>query len=464
MHSVQIPRPAVRMSARDAGFLYLERPNAPLHIGCVGVFDGRITCTDLAGLIESRLPRLRRYTQRALSVPLWVDHPSWQDDPAFDVRNHLHRWALPAPGGEGELGDLCAKLLALPLDRSRPLWEMHVLEGLDGDRTAVLQKVHHCMIDGMAGAQLLEVLLDERPAPPAPPRLPGPVPALPGSGARLGRALAERLRRRAQASASLVGALARPGAVRDAAVQLGEAALTALRLASNDVPELPWNAPVGPRRRLAFTRLPMQQVREIRDTLGGTVNDVVLCVLAGGLHRQLEGRGRSTRGLKVVAAVPVSLRSPAEARNLGNRISAMLVPLAVKASSEVARLAATKRIMAALKAEAAWKGPDALLSMIDAMTPGLVALLAQQLQIGRFANLIVTNVPGPPAQRFLGPARAQALYPIVPIMGSIGLGAAVFSYDGWLHVGLNADPQLVPDLEKLKQGIEEAFTALLAGG
>jgi WS/DGAT/MGAT family acyltransferase len=169
MPTVKIQRPRYRMSATDAGFLYLERPHAPLHIGSVAIVDGALTAAEVARRIERRLARVWRYAQRPLSVPLSLAHPIWEDAPDFDVLDHVHGWGLPSPGGEFELLDTIARLLSQPLDRSRPLWEIHVLEGLAGGRTVVFQKVHHCMIDGVSGARLLEELLDPSPDSDCPP-------------------------------------------------------------------------------------------------------------------------------------------------------------------------------------------------------------------------------------------------------------------------------------------------------
>src|SRR5262245_2805352 len=459
--------PARRMSARDAGFLYLERSHTQLHIGCVAVIEGRLHREELVARIEERLPRLRRYGQRAMNVPLSLGHPSWEDDPDFRADRHVARWGLPAPGGDRELREAVARLLEQPLDRERPLWEMHLIEGLAGGRSAIFQKVHHCMIDGMAGTQLLEVLLDTDPTPreSALPR-PRREPRLPAGGERVARALGDDLVARTRGVLGAARALARPLAARDAMRRLRDAAFSAVQLATRDLPELPWNAPLGPRRAVAFTRLPLHGVRRIRSALGGSVNDVVLAVLAGGLKRWLEGYGRDTRGLELTALVPVSLRSPVEARQLGNRIAAMLVPLAVDPAGEVARLAATRAATERLKARGAWTGIDALLELVDGLPAPLVASIGRRLSLGRLANLVATNVPGPRETRWLCGARVEELRPLVPIADGMGLGVAVFSYDGWLHVGLNADAERVPDLPKLEQGLEEAFAALLgsAGG
>jgi WS/DGAT/MGAT family acyltransferase len=449
------------MTSRDAGFLYLERPHALLHIGCVARLEGALGRDELVDRIEARLPRLRRYAQRAIPVPFALGHPTWEDDPDFAAGRHVHRWALPAPGGEAELREAVEKLLAQPLDRDRPLWEMHLIEGLDGGGTALFQKVHHCMVDGMAGAQILEALLDDSPdtserSPAATPF----APSLPAAAERAGRALADGLRRQLGVAGGVLAALRGPASARAAISRLREAAFSAVQLAARDVPEMPWNAPVGSARRLEFTRLPLAAVGRIRARRGGTVNDVVLSVLAGGLHHYLVGSGHATRGLELVALVPVSLRDPQEAQALGNRISGLLVPLCVDLGEEVPRLAATRAVTERLKQNAAWTGIDALLGALDELPPPLVALVGSRLRVGRLANLVATNVPGPRETRWLAGRRVEALYPIVPITDGIGLGLAVFSYDGWLHVGLNADAEAVPDLDKLRHGIEVAFERL----
>ena len=234
-----------------------------------------------------------------------------------------------------------------------------------------------------------------------------------------------------------------------------------MQLASDDVPELAWNAPIGPARRLCFTRLPLEEVKRVRRRRGGTVNDVVLTVLAGGLRYYLEASGVATRGLEVTALVPVSLRDADQAAELGNRISAMLVPLCVDAADEVPRLAATRATTDRLKRSQAWTGIDALLGALDDLPAPLVALMGGGMRLGRLANVIATNVPGPRETRWLAGQRVEALYPVVPITDGLGLGLAVFSYDGSLHVGLNACAELVPDLDKLRVGIEQSFQRLV---
>src|SRR5262245_59821518 len=374
--SVPLPIPPRRMSARDAGFLYLEPSHTQLHIGCVAVVEGALRRDGLVARIEERLPRLRRYGQRAMSVPLSLGHPTWEDDPEFRTENHVYRWGLPAPGGEGELREAVARLLEEPLDRTRPLWEMHLIAGLAGGRSAVFQKVHHCMVDGLAGAQLLEALLDAEAAPAR-----NAVPAqraeavLPVARERFARALGDEIRARARGTREAWRALSRPHAARAAVERLRSAAFSALQLASKDV-----------------------------------------------------------------------------------------VPLAVDPRDEAARFVATCDTTGRLKSNGAWTGIDALLELVDGLPAPVVAWVGQRLRLGRLANVIATNVPGPKETRWLRGAKVEELRPLVPISDGMGLGLAVFSYDGWLHIGLNADADLVPDLEKLERGLEEAFTALLGGG
>jgi WS/DGAT/MGAT family acyltransferase len=460
--SVRIPRLPARMSARDAGFLYLERSHTQLHIGCVAVLEGPLRREALLARLAERLPRLHRYGQRAMAVPLSLGHPSWEDDPRFRVEHHVSRWGLPGAGGESELREAVARLFAAPLDRERPLWEMHLIEGLADGRTAVFQKVHHCMIDGMAGAQLLEALLDKEPKPVShEPPAPRAEIALPDAQRRLVRALGEEIGTAARSATSLFRALSRPRAADGAMRKLRNAAFSALQLATSQHVTLPWNARLGPHRAVAFTRLPLSGVARIRAAHGGSVNDVVLTVLAGGLKRYLEAYGRDTRGIELTALVPVSLRAPDEARTLGNRISAMLVPLAVDPASEVTRLAATRATTERLKSDGAWTGIDALLELVDGLPPALVATVGQRFSLGRLANVIATNVPGPRETRWLCGQRVLELRPLVPLADGLGLGLAVFSYDGALHVGLRADADLVPDVEKLERELEAAYAALV---
>ncbi len=448
------------MSATDAGFLYLDRPHAPLQIASLLVLERAVSVDELVSRLEARIWRVPRYAQRAMAVPLALGHPSWEPASNFDARDHIRRWALPSPGGDHELAELAARLLEQPLQRDRPLWEMHSIEGCHDGRAALLIKVHHCMVDGLSGVRLLDEILDTSRAVSDPLPVPLSRRRVPGPGDLVRRALGDGLRRQFRAAAAFSDVLRRPTQARAAIRGLMDAAWSSVRLATGEIPTLPWNETLGARRQLYFTSLPLDQVTAVRKARAATVNDVVLCALAGGLHRYLKGIGVRTHALELTALVPVSLRAAPEAATLGNRISAILVPLAVDVEDEVARLAATRAITARLKSAGAWTGIDALLKLLDDLPPGLVALVGRRIRNLRIANLIATNVPGPREARFLCSCRVEAIYPIVPIADGLGLGLAVFSYAGTLYIGLNADPALVPDLEKLGRAIESAFDAL----
>jgi WS/DGAT/MGAT family acyltransferase len=444
------------MSATDAGFLYLERPTAPLHLGVVAILDGALSAPELAARMEARLPRLPRYAQRPRNGALGMLQPVWEDAPRFDVRDHVQRWGVPQPGDEHELLEIAARLIAAPLVRHRPLWEMHLLEGLEGGRSALLAKVHHCVADGVAGAYLLEQLLD-------------PPPSLGKEGAsrrsthrplRRGPALRE-LRELVSPRRGLSGASGLGRLPSDLIQSLREAAPAVARLATHRLAALPWNARLSGRRSLSFLRLPLEGARRIRAACDGTLNDVVLSLLGGGLHRYLQATGIGLAGRSAMAMVPVSLRTAGEEQALGNRISMMAVPLPVDVPDDFTRLDATRAITRDLKARGAWVGIGAVLAAVDRLPAPLLAVLARALPLDRLANVIATNVRGPHELRHLCGRRVEALYPVVPIADGIGLGVAAFSYAGWLHLGLNADPVLVPDLDKLRLGLEESYRALL---
>lgn len=461
MRSIVLEGPSRRMSACDAGFLYLERPHSPLSIGCVAVTHGEVARDALFRHLDSHIGTVHRYGQRAVPAPLSLAHPAWRPDPDFDLRNHLHHQGLPRPGGDHELCEAVADLCAKPLERSRPLWEAHLLDGLSGDRAAVLLRVHHCMADGVAGMGLLESLLDTdasgrpRTAPTPEGDEAQPDSALRRIGLAMSDAATAALHQSRQAAALL-----NPTHWRDSLAPAGELARWLFDRIVDGPSRLPWSGPVGPRRQIAFSRFPLDDARAIRTAAGTTVNDVVLCALAGGLRRYLESIGIDPRGLAVVAAVPVSVRAPTQDDALGNRVGALLVPLALEPREELERLRQTAAITRRLKQVRAYDAVAALLAAAELMPPPVAAWIGHHARLPDLAGVIATNVHGPATPRFLAGRRVEALYPIVPIADGLGLGLAVLSYDGYLYVGLNADADRVPDLEKLRAGIEESMYQL----
>ena len=317
--------------------------------------DRKLSPDALVRRIEARQPRLRRYAQRIVPAPLSLAYPTWEDDPEFDAARHVHR--RRAPGlGERELCAVLEGLMAKPLDRDRPLWEAHLIDGVAGGGTALLLKVHHCMVDGVSGVSLLEVLLDERPrarsnapAPSFRAQEPTPTPL------RAAQALAVSVTTPLRGAAAMLGALLHPGRIAVALRGVGEWA----RAIRGEAHPLPWNTPLGPHRSLAFTRLPLADARSVRTAHGGTVNDVVLTALAGGLRRYLQARGLRRQFDSVTALVPVSLRAPGAAATPGNCLSALRVPLALGPASELDRLAAIFATTERLKARRAFETPSA---------------------------------------------------------------------------------------------------------
>jgi WS/DGAT/MGAT family acyltransferase len=339
---------------------------------------------------------------------------------------------------------------------------VHLIE-LPDARTALVHSVHHCMLDGVSGAFLLEQLLD--------PLEPAPVTAVvPADSAvtpdrtSLTRRFAEDLGAAARQPLELGGQLLRALGTglraRAARDWLLASSYEAVRLGLREIPQMRWNAALGGARRLAALRLPLAAIREVRHAFAATLNDVLLCVIAGGLHRYLESSGTSTRGLELTALVPVSLRIRADAPEIGNRISAMLVPLATDLEREPARLVVTQRITEQLKARAAWAGIEGLLELLEHAPPWLIRLGARALPLARIANLVATSVPGPREPRSLLGARVREIHPVVPIAHGLGLGIAALSYADQLQVTLHADAQLLPDLDKLRLSIEESFASL----
>jgi WS/DGAT/MGAT family acyltransferase len=417
-----------RLAIADAGFFHLERAAAPLHIGALAIVEGRLDRDALVARVRERLPRLVGHGQRVKRAPLDWRHPGWETPADLDVAAHVQRWVLPSPGGEPELLEVAEQIFAQPLAPDRPLWELHLLEGLEGGRSALLHELHHCAGDGEQGVRVLAELLDAE--------------------------LREVPRAAEPRAGSLADRLLAPGrAVARRMVGGARAVLDALE----PVPALPWNEPLQAQRRMACLRLPLDAARRIRRARGATLNDVVLSVVAGGLGRYLVGQGLAPRRLR--ALVPVSLRSFGAVRG-ANGISAMLVPLAVEIPDELARLAATRDLTQALKRRAAWEGVALLLDGLAALPPPLFAGLSRSVRLGRFAHLVATNVRGPErAGRLLG-RRVSAVYPFTPIADGLGLGVAALSYGDALCLGINADADRIPEPEKLRRGMEESFEVL----
>jgi diacylglycerol O-acyltransferase len=454
------------MSALDSAFLQLEDRHASLHIGSVGIFEGPAPAfTAITAEIAGRLHRVPRYRQRMLRVPGNFGRPVWQDDPDFDLTHHLRRTALPDPGGDLELQDLVGRIMSQPLDHDRPLWEDWVVEGLAGDRWAVVSKVHHSVVDGIAGTDLLTSMFgsvaDDDPQP-IPDGDPTSLPRRLTLVARGVREVAGQTSASTRAAATAVGhprVLART--TRDTADGLLHF-LTALR----PVSRTSLIGPIGSSRRYRWAEIPLDEVLSLRTVLGCTVNDVVLAAVTLAYQTLLIRRGEQLSARAVRTLVPVSVRHADERGRFDNRVSAMLVDLPVDKADPAAVVDAVAKRMRRLKASHEADAGEVVTSLGNAVPPpGLAAGLRLAFGVPqRVVTTVTTNVPGPREVLHLGGRRMLAAYPYVPIADRLRTGIAVTSYGDKLLFGITADWQSTPDVDVLRDALLSAFTELARCG
>ena len=455
-----------RLSGLDASFLHLEHDAAThMHVASCLVFEGPAPRHDeLVAHVASRLHLVPRYRQRLAFVPLQQGRPVWVDDPHFNIRYHVQHHALPAPGSDAELKALAGRAFSQQLDRSKPLWELWLVEGLAGGRFALLGKTHHALVDGVAGVDLATVLLDLEPEPAAPPApeqpwIPRPLP----TGAQLlADALVERATVPGELARGVRAALRAPrralGRLLEDVAALGSFTLPGVRGA----PTSPLNVPIGPHRRFTWVAEPLARVKAVKDALGGTVNDVVLAAVAGGLGRYLRVHGHPTKDLVLRALVPVSVRGAHDRGALGNQVAAVWVGLPVGVADPRERFALVRQETAGLKQSAQAVGARVLTELAGFAPPTVLAQAARLQARTRFFNLVVTNVPGPQQPLYVLGRRMEAIYPMVPLAQNQALGIAVMSYDGAVTFGLNADWDALSDLERLAGQLADALDELAA--
>ena len=462
-----------RLNAFDRFFLDIEDRAAHMHIAATCVFDagplaradGSIDVDRIRRYVQGRLGSLPRYRQRLAYVPL-ENHPVWVDDYRFDLRYHVRHLSLPRPGDARQLKRMIAWIVSQQLDRDRPLWEMWIIEGLEDNRFAVCQKIHHCMIDGLAGVEEMSVLLDPDPSAGIDiPRhwQPRPAPA-PFELAR--DAVVRRMTAPVSVATSLVDSLwraplASATGLRDATVGLGALLGDVVQPGA----DLPFNRTIGAQRRFDWTSVELEHVKAVKNALGGTVNDVVLATVTGALRRFMLARGVSGEELsetRVRVMCPVNRRGENGRSTIGNKVAGMLVELPVGEDD------ATKRLSAVLMSSARGKtghqadASVALASMCDWTMPSLLSTIERAAIEQRIFNLVVTNIPGPPFPLYLLGSRMVETLPLVPLFPSQGLAIAVFSYAGKLFWGFNADRDVVPALHEIVSAVEEAFAELAA--
>lgn len=458
------------LSAQDASFLVFETPNAHMHVGGIVLYDAGPLSTSSGGVdigrirdyIRSRLDWIPRYRQRLAYVPL-EDRAVWVDDENFNLSYHVRHTSLPRPGDDGQLKRLTARILSQQLDRGKPLWESWVIEGLQGGRIAMLTKVHHCMIDGVSGVDLSTVLMRAQPddtiEEPAE-WIPRPAP----HGAQLLRSeISRRLRAPLRLAAAVGDFVREPGRVLSEAAQAGLAIGQLLATGLRRAGETPLNKPIGPHRRCDWFTLDLNEVKRVKNRLGGTVNDVVLATVSGGLRRFFERRRIDIRQLEYRVAVPVNMRSAAERGRMGNRVSAWLLPLPLHERDPRLRLALVRERTAGLKESRQERAAEVLNQMLEWTSSPLLLAAGVRLtsRINPY-NLVVTNVPGPGFPLYLLGTPMLEAFPQVPLFENQGLGIAIVSYLGQLCWGFNADWDLLPDLRDLVEGTKLEFHALRA--
>jgi diacylglycerol O-acyltransferase len=454
-----------RLTAVDASFLHNEGANSHMHIGGVTTCEGPPPALeDLLDHIRGRLHLVPRYRHKLAIPPLDTGRPMWIDDPTFNLEYHVRHTALPEPGADDQLLRLAARIFSQRLDRLKPLWEMWFVEGLRENRFALITKTHHALIDGISGVDLATVLFDLGPVP-QPVETDGEAwqPHSEPSGVELvSNGVRGLIRQTGRMAGRTLRAVSRPDVAaqtaRDAIEGISEVAWAGL----NAAPETPLNVEIGPHRRIAVVRNDLETFKEIKRGLGGTVNDVVLTIVAGALARWLQSRGVRTQGLELRGLVPVSVRGDDQRGTMGNQIAVMRGPLPVYIADPVARLNHVRKEMDGLKESKQAVGAEVLAGVQNFAPPTVLAQASRANFSTRLFNLIVTNVPGPQFPLYVLGRELQDLFPVAFLPENHALAIAIMSYNGQLNFGLLADYDALPDLDVISEGIADARDELLA--
>jgi diacylglycerol O-acyltransferase / wax synthase len=453
-----------RLSVQDAGFLYLEHAGLPQHVAILAVADkapledrgGRVRLDAVRQELGRRLHQIPRLRQVVLRPPLAGGLPLWVDDAAFDPAEHIRLVELPGPGGERELLALCDELCLRLLDRTRPLWELWLVTGLAHGRVGLLLKLHHALADGLAAVQIAGMLLDATPearSPEPPPWQPRPRP----SGWTL---VADNLRGRGAALKAATARLRQPRALAARARMLAGASRM-VRGGRRHPLRSPVRRPVGGRRRLVLVRTRLEVVKNVAHSHDATVNDVLLAAVAGGLRELLLARGVPLEGLTLRASVPVALRGAAGATargELGNQVGLMVVALPVDEPDPVSRLRQVTQATTHHKHRR-----DVLAGLQPVGSLAILRALNRYSRHQRLVDVFVTNVPGPERPMFLLGARLLEVFPVVQLAGNVILSTAVVSYDGQLNIGIQTDPDALPDLGVFTDGLRRSLEELAEG-
>ncbi len=456
-----------RMSPLDASFLHIEDSVSHMHIASVSIFNGpEPPFFELQAMIERKLTLVPRYRCVVRHVPLELGRPVWVDDPHFNIEYHVRHTALPSPGGEAELRKLVGRVMSQPLDRSKPLWEIWVVEGLDEGNWAVLSKTHHAMVDGVSGTDVLSVIMDVSPDQQAITSLPWrPAPSPSSLQLAVGASL-ELLASPYEQWNALRKAISVPKQALEQGVSVLRG-LTAMMGLAKRTATSSLNGPLGPHRRYGWASTTVGDIKAIRNELGGTFNDVVLAAITNGFRELLLSRGESVDRV-VRTLVPVSVRPRSDSGlavgdgTMENKVSAMFAELPVSIDDASERLHAVSRQMEGLKDSRQAVAGEALTSMTGFAPPMLLALgmrLSTRMAQHQ-VNTVTTNVPGPQVPLYMGGRRMIRAFPYVPLGVQMRIGVAIFSYNGEVSFGVTGDYDSTEDLDILCRGIEEGIRQL----
>lgn len=456
-----------RLSSVDSTFLYFEKKEAPMHIGSVSLFDGEMPFEDFVQMVDAKIHLLPRYQQIVTPDPFNLGHPTWEFDQRFDIRNHIFKLQLDAPGTEAQLIELAGKIFTPMMDRSKPLWDIYWVYGLEGGHSAMIARVHHAMVDGMSGVELLKIILDvsphPTPIPPKPAAKPKPPQADPTRkffDAILG-GMTEGMNRWMEFQNGLLNLTQ---------ALMTESSRTAMQNISGELPRLaspanplPFNRACSGERKLVWNTFNFAEARAIRGALGGTVNDVVLTTLSGAVSRYAEHHNVATVGRNLRVMVPVSLRQEEQRTALGNVVSTLPVEIPLDLKDPLERFKYINQKTTAMKSGRIAEGLNlgaALMGILPAPVQALMGALAPSNLPLPVYNIVSTNVPGPQVPLYAMGHRMTAYYPYVPVGYAVGCGCAIMSYDQHLYFGLTADTQAMPDVETLREYLYESFYEL----
>jgi len=457
-----------RLTGLDSSFLHLEHDGAHMHVASTTLFEGPPPpYVEFREHIRSRLHLVPRFRQKVRFVPGDLGRPIWIDDPQLNLDYHVRHTSLPEPGSGEQLRNLAARLFSQQLDRSKPLWELWMVEGLQDGGFAIVGKTHHCMVDGVSGVDITTVLFDLEKEPAPPPDQPAEwVPEPEPTGAQLlGDAVVERLVSPREVWRGFRRVARGPRRAARKAVDAVTAAGT-FAWSGWGAPDTPFNVEIGPHRRFAWVDAALPELKQVKDEFGGTVNDVILAAVAGALGRYMRARGHATAGVEVVAMVPVSVRTEDQHGALGNQVSSMMAPLPVSIEDPLQRLRHVSEAMGDLKSSKQALGATVMTQLADFAPPTISAQAARLQSRQRFFNLVVTNVPGPQFPLYLLGRRMKRVYPMVPLAQRQAVCVGIMSYDGQVNFGLIGDFDAMSDLEELGQDLDAALDELIeaAGG